>query len=131
MSNEPKYLVSQHQIDIIRKISKDIEQSWPVAPVYDTPIRLSSLAKDIEESPATTEPAPERDFWLVWSPTGHAPPKFKHTTFDAAETEAGRLARQNKGARFYVLHAVSVAHDDPIKNAFSVQELAKDGDIPF
>lgn len=48
------------------------------------------------------------DFYLVWNPESF-PPKFRHDTREAAHREAERLAQQNKGAEFFVLHAVSVS----------------------
>ena len=47
-------------------------------------------------------------FWLVWCPTGF-PPKFKHTTYDSAETEAARLAQECPGKEFYVIMPVTKA----------------------
>ncbi len=44
-------------------------------------------------------------FWLVWSPTGERPPRFRHSTEAEAEHEAERLAEQMPGAEFFVLEA--------------------------
>ncbi len=51
----------------------------------------------------TTE---ERCFYVVWNPNGRAPMK-KHPSKRDAETEAGRLARQNQGQTFVVLKSIS------------------------
>lgn len=46
-------------------------------------------------------------FWLVWSPAGRTPPKYRHETKAKAQIEAERLARVNPGQSFYVVEAVS------------------------
>lgn len=45
-------------------------------------------------------------FWLVWSPTGDRPPRFRHETENAAVAEAERLAQLRPGATFIVLSSV-------------------------
>ncbi|MBF6987237.1 hypothetical protein [Cupriavidus sp. IK-TO18] len=44
-------------------------------------------------------------FWIVWSPTGMAPPKYRHSGYGSAVTEAERLAREHPGQEFIVLGA--------------------------
>ena len=48
-----------------------------------------------------------RLFYLVWSPTGSLPPRYRHYRHEDAHREAERLALANPGAEFYVLCAVS------------------------
>lgn len=59
-------------------------------------------------------------FFVVWEPQ-NGPPIVKHDSYESAKREAMRLARANRGRRFYVLqsraHAVLdevqfVEHDD-------------------
>ncbi|BAO88942.1 DUF2188 domain-containing protein [Caballeronia cordobensis] len=47
-------------------------------------------------------------FWLVWSPTGHVPPSFRHESRENAIAEAERLARSRVGAEFFVLQATDL-----------------------
>lgn len=44
-------------------------------------------------------------FWLVWCPTGHNPPSYRHTDYLEAAREAERLAKDVPGKEFYVLGA--------------------------
>lgn len=44
--------------------------------------------------------------FFVWTKRGKAP-KFHHMTLESAQTEAGRLAAMNPGAKFIVMQAVS------------------------
>jgi hypothetical protein len=53
--------------------------------------------------PTQTESA----FWLVWSPTGHKPPSFRHPSIESATTEADRLATAHPGQTFIVLESVA------------------------
>lgn len=48
----------------------------------------------------------EKDIWCIWTKKGHRPKKF-HETRDAAETEARRLATENPGKKFIVMHMES------------------------
>jgi len=32
------------------------------------------------------------EFWIVWSPTGETPPKYRHYSSESAATEATELA---------------------------------------
>lgn len=45
---------------------------------------------------------PKPPFWLVWR-RGGRPPVFEHPSYQAARTEAERLAQANPGSEFYVL----------------------------
>ena len=47
-------------------------------------------------------------FWLVWNPAGRVP-TVQHSSREAAEAEATRLAEKELGA-FYVLEAVQVVY---------------------
>ncbi|SAK53262.1 hypothetical protein AWB78_01309 [Caballeronia calidae] len=59
----------------------------------------------------------ERDeiFWLVWCPTGSAPPSYRHTSEAGAIAEAERLARAARNAKFYVLKATDLRYIDDMK----------------
>lgn len=48
-------------------------------------------------------------FWLVWSPQGATPPRYRHASEAAAINEARRLAELKPGSQFYVLEATGVA----------------------
>lgn len=54
----------------------------------------------------------EQRFWLVWSPSGAMPPKFKHYNEDGATYEAARLARAHPGQTFVVLEAKTARRCD-------------------
>jgi hypothetical protein len=69
----------------------------------------------------------DKQFWLVWSPNGLAPPRFRHDTKQAAETEAVRLARLNRGEEFFVLEAVSSARVQDVQ----LTDLRSGDDLPF
>lgn len=45
-------------------------------------------------------------FFLVWTPGGSSP-TYRHPNKSSALKEAERLAKCNKGLRFYVLEAIS------------------------
>lgn len=57
----------------------------------------------------------EKAFWLVWSPTGVRPPKYRHLTEQSAITEAERLAREHRGQLFVVLEAVAARRVDDMQ----------------
>jgi hypothetical protein len=67
-------------------------------------------------------------FWMVYG-EGQNPPRFKHDTYDAAQTEAERLARAYPGIAFYVLMPVAVSKRVDVET----RELVKLDDIgiPF
>ena len=54
-------------------------------------------------------------FWLVWCPTGAAPPSHRHASSHDAIVEAERLARSAPNAKFYVLKATDVRFIDAMK----------------
>lgn len=54
-------------------------------------------------------------FWLVWCEES-GPPRYKHCSLEDAQREAKRLAREVKGKRFVILHAVE---------AYEVQDVMK------
>lgn len=69
----------------------------------------------------------DSQFWMVWNPAGNVP-RVQHASFDKASLEAERLARANKGQRFYVLEAVSYC----LTNDVSHVRLGKvDEEMPF
>ncbi|QBQ99230.1 hypothetical protein [Paraburkholderia pallida] len=57
-------------------------------------------------------PQTEQAFWLVWSPTGATPPKFRHPTEKAATEEAERLAITHPGTLFVVLESIAARRVD-------------------
>jgi hypothetical protein len=56
-------------------------------------------------------------FWLVWSPQGIGPPRYRHPSERQAQTEAERLAREHPSAEFYVLHAISCSKVTTVETA--------------
>jgi hypothetical protein len=64
------------------------------------------------------------EFFLVWNENGY-PPKFQHETLHSATQEAERLARANRGQRFYILRALELRVVDDMKRV-----VLGDG-IPF
>ncbi|MPW17903.1 hypothetical protein GCT13_13385 [Paraburkholderia sp. CNPSo 3157] len=68
-------------------------------------------------------------FWLVWSPSGVTPPKYRDESRESAIAEAERLARERVGAEFYVLAATDLRAVDRMVRT---QLLSiDDRDIPF
>lgn len=49
---------------------------------------------------------PATKFWFVWNPANRAP-RVKHRTKEAAQREAERLARANRGEEFIVLESLA------------------------
>lgn len=72
-------------------------------------------------------------FWLVFniSPSGRAP-TYPHTSREAADKEASRLARQNPGQCFIVLKSMGgfIAEQPEVRPVKIVAQKALD-DIPF
>lgn len=68
-------------------------------------------------------------FWMV---LGSGVPVFKHSSYDAAQREAARLARENPPQEFYVLQSVAVAvkTDVIVRRYDGLTEHLDDG-IPF
>lgn len=50
----------------------------------------------------------ETTFYMVWNPQGRNP-TCRHGTASDATKEAERLAANNPGQKFFVLHAISVS----------------------
>lgn len=44
-------------------------------------------------------------FFIVWSPEGPKNPRYRHDCFEAASSEAERLALAHPGHEFYVMAA--------------------------
>lgn len=66
-------------------------------------------------------------FWIVWSPTGDRPPRYRHETERSATAEAERLAQARPGCTFIVLASVCARR-------FGVMEcidLRGSDDVPF
>jgi hypothetical protein len=62
----------------------------------------------------------EKAFWLVWSPTGVRPPKYRHASEQSAVTEAERLAQAHPGQLFVVLEAVAARRvDNMVRTTFA------------
>jgi hypothetical protein len=76
--------------------------AWEKLMVYPRPRSLTSAM------PTQTESA----FWIVWSPTGHKSPSFRHQSIQAATTEAERLATAHPGQLFVVLEPVAARRVD-------------------
>jgi len=60
-------------------------------------------------------------FWAVWRETGGAIPNKRHTSKEAATTEAGRLAQQTN-ERYFVLEVIGVVA--PVKFPVTYTEVA-------
>lgn len=69
----------------------------------------------------------ENPFWLVWSPTGARPPRFRHPTEQSAIAEAERLARAHPGQLFVVLQPIAGRRVDNMVRTIYVD----DKEIPF
>lgn len=52
-------------------------------------------------------------FFLVWNPRRSTPPRKKHLTVDAAETEAQRMADLFPGQKFHVVVALGYCFTAP------------------
>jgi hypothetical protein len=65
-------------------------------------------------------------FFLVWCPSGHKPPSYKHPTFEKAFKEAQRLSNLNPGCEFFVLGCAGCASTQK-----TYQIVRNDDDIPF
>lgn len=46
-------------------------------------------------------------FWAVWKENGGGAPQKRHESFESAQTEAARLARQ-EGQRYFVLEVIGI-----------------------
>lgn len=57
---------------------------------------------------------PNNDQWIIWTPQG-ANPKVFHNTYDGAEHESRRLAKQNPGTKFFVCKLVAVSETDCVR----------------
>lgn len=55
-----------------------------------------------------------KKFWMVYNPA-RAAPCFQHSTENAANAEAERLARQHSGEIFFVLETISSVQATDIK----------------
>ena len=70
-------------------------------------------------------------FWLVWSPTGAAPPRHRHDTYAEAKREAERLAECSGRAEFFVLRAISRSQKvSVVTQVFEGSDLL-DNEVPF
>jgi hypothetical protein len=67
------------------------------------------------------------EFYLVWSPQGCTPPRYRHESYAGAETEARRLAECHPHAAFFVMKAESIS----VKQTVVTHRLPVGDDIPF
>ena len=65
-------------------------------------------------------------FWIVWSPGGERPPKFRHDDKALAIQEAERLATAHPGQRFYVMGAEALRVFDAMQRIDAFKH-----EIPF
>jgi hypothetical protein len=70
----------------------------------------------------------ENAFWLIWSPTGLRPPKYRHGSPESAVREAERLAHQHPGQEFVVLEPIAARCVD---NMVRTTYTGGSGEIPF
>jgi hypothetical protein len=90
---------------------------------------MDAIRLIIEEPAKVAAEAPKAaTFWLVWSPTGAKPPHYRHTSESSARTEAERLAREHRGARFYVLEAKCFSECGKV---VTVDLVDSENEIPF
>lgn len=89
------------------------EQVSYTSPRFPAPSSLAAM-------PTQTESA----FWLVWSPTGHKSPSFRHPSVQAATTEAERLAIAHPGQLFVVLEPIAARRVDSMVRTQYVGGLA-------
>jgi len=90
--------------------------------------RLHKMTVDRVNSQSSAE-MPAGPFWIVWSPQGQRPPRYRHDTEESAITEAARLAGERIGAQFFVLEAKSRAFNPGL----TITHLAPtdDNEVPF
>ena len=73
----------------------------------------------------------EPQYWVVWNENGRQP-VVKHESFQAARSEAKRLARNNPGEKFVVLAAaIAYVKDDVRELRFDDSCDYFDRAIPF
>lgn len=74
----------------------------------------------------------EKGFYVVWNPT-HGNPRYRHMRFDAAKTEAERLAKNHPTQEFYVLKAMSLSKKIEIttERLQAEDDHDLDSEIPF
>jgi hypothetical protein len=70
-----------------------------------------------------------KQFWLVWNPKG-GNPSFQHHQQGSATIEAERLARENRGSQFFVVHVVSMSYVEPSPSITKILEIPSTFD-PF
>lgn len=78
---------------------------------------------------ANDPPTKTADFWLVWCPTGAAPPRYRHSSRASAEREAERLARLNAGKEFFVLEPRFGVTFSAVRATY--QAPVSDDEVPF
>lgn len=71
-------------------------------------------------------------FWMIYG-MGQSVPTMKHDTFEAARTEAERLARFNPNIEFFVLQSIACAKkvDVEFRRIHSMSGPVNDDELPF
>ncbi len=70
-------------------------------------------------------PHPDTDqFWILWTPDYHAPPKARFYSFDSARDSAEAMAHAH-GGTFYVLKMEAAATRAPTEVSFSYPKVMK------
>ena len=62
-------------------------------------------------------------FYMVWSPTGTAPPKRKHYSFAEADQAAMDMARRHPSQKFVVMQAVRDYQVSDLQRTDYVEDL--------
>lgn len=73
-------------------------------------------------------------FWLVCNPQRMAdlPPKHMHPTYESAQVEAARLAREHPGQTFHVMaSAAAVTKTELHWQTFNEEQTEHSPDVPF
>lgn len=65
-------------------------------------------------------------FWMVWCESGGVP-TVRHATYEAADREAQRLARENRGRVFFVLRCVG-GRALPVPETIEIELAYEPGD---
>lgn len=92
--------------------------SSPIADFLTAPMFARCVSYTSERFPAPRSLAAamptqtESAFWLVWSPTGHKSPSFRHPSIESATKECDRLANAHPGQLFVALEAVAARRVD-------------------
>lgn len=101
--------------------------------VKQSPPEITISKKEPDQEPTKEDPVKSekhlKEFYLVWSPFGRTPPKYKHKTRDSAHKEAARLAKLHNDNSFYVLVVLERCIVPSCMIQWQTTELVDD--IPF